>query len=224
VTDTAESAAGDRGLRLRGHGDRRHHDRRALARSPHNRRRRRRRRQKFQGFAFGALIMALPGGAAKLTPKHHGQQKGQVTVTMGQFRPIAADEAYNDLIKEAAATYDIDPNLIRAVMRAESAFNPLVVSRAGAEGLMQLMPALQEELGVEDPFDPAQNVLAGARYLKWLLDRHRGNLDLAIASYNAGPGAVARYKAIPPYRETRNYVKTVKQFLAETREETANGD
>jgi soluble lytic murein transglycosylase-like protein len=94
-----------------------------------------------------------------------------------------------------------------------------VVSRAGAQGLMQLMPELSEEMGVIDPFDPMQNVIAGARYLKWLLDRNKGNLDLAIASYNAGPGAVAHYKTIPPYPETRQYVKNVKQFLAQAREE-----
>jgi soluble lytic murein transglycosylase-like protein len=166
---------------------------------------------------LGAALVALPSTHAKPAAK------GRVTVTMGDFRAVPAHRAYDTLIEHAAAVHGIDPALIRAVMRAESAFNPLVVSRAGAQGLMQLMPELSGELGVIDPFDPAQNILAGARYLKWLLDLHKGNIDLAIASYNAGPGAVARYKEIPPYRETREYVKNVKQFLSDAREET-NGD
>ena len=133
--------------------------------------------------------------------------------TSEDFRPLPATIAYNDAIAEAADLYKLDPNLIRAIIRAESAFNPFAVSRAGAQGLMQLMPAVAEELNVLDPFDPRQNIFGGARYLRWLLDRNDGNLDLAVASYNAGPGAVDRYNGIPPYRETRNYVKKVNLFL-----------
>jgi soluble lytic murein transglycosylase-like protein len=128
---------------------------------------------------------------------------------------VPAQEAYDDLIKEAAATYGLDVNLIRAVMRAESSFNPLVVSPAGAQGLMQIMPALAQELGVTDPFDPRQNIMAGARYLRQLLDAHKGNVKLTLASYNAGPGNVARYKGIPPFRETRDYVKKITGYLEE---------
>ena len=91
------------------------------------------------------------------------------------------------------------------------------MSSAGALGLMQLMPAMAEELNVLDPFDPRQNILGGSRYLRDLLDSHHGNVDLAVASYNAGPGAVARYRGIPPYRETRNYVKTVNHFIKQAR-------
>ena len=107
----------------------------------------------------------------------------------------------------------MDPNLIHAVMQAESAFHPYAVSSAGAEGLMQLMPELSDEIGVSDAFDPRENIMGGARYLKRLLDHHDGNLDLALASYNAGPGNVERYGGVPPFRETRNYVKTIKQIL-----------
>ena len=132
---------------------------------------------------------------------------------MQDFRAVPAQEAYDELIKEAAALYRIDANLVRAVMRAESSFNPMVVSPAGAQGLMQIMPALAQELGVTDPFDPRQNVMAGARYLRQLLDSHRGNVKLALASYNAGPGNVARYKGVPPFKETRDYVKKITDYL-----------
>ena len=137
---------------------------------------------------------------------------------MNEFRAVPAQAAYDDLIKEAAHVYRLDPNLIRGVMRAESAFNPFVVSPAGAQGLMQIMPALAEELGVTDPFDPRQNVMAGARYLRQLLDAHKGNVKLTLASYNAGPGNVARYKGIPPFRETRTYVKKITDYLSEAAE------
>ena len=89
------------------------------------------------------------------------------------YRPLPATIAYNDAIAEAAHLYRLDPDLIRAIIRAESAFNPFAVSHAGAQGLMQLMPAVAEELNVLDPFDPRQNIFGGARYLRWLLDRQR---------------------------------------------------
>lgn len=136
-----------------------------------------------------------------------------VSVSMGEFRAVPAAEAYDSLIGEAARAYKLDENLIRGVMRAESSFDPTVVSPAGAQGLMQIMPALALELGVTDPFDPRQNIMAGARYLRQLLDAHHGNLRLALASYNAGPGNVARYKGVPPFKETRNYVKKITEYL-----------
>jgi soluble lytic murein transglycosylase-like protein len=148
--------------------------------------------------------------------------KPNVAVSMQDFRALDPARAYDELIAEAAETYNLDPELIRAVMRAESAFNPLALSRAGAQGLMQLMPALAAEMGVDDPFDPRQNIMGGARYLRWLLDRHKGNLPLSLASYNAGPTAVARYKAIPPFKETRQYVKKITGFLADAHEEATN--
>ena len=131
-----------------------------------------------------------------------------------EFFAVPPDQAYEPIIQEAASTYDVDPALIRAVMQAESAFHPFAVSRTGAEGLMQLMPSLASEMGVSDSFDPRENIMGGVRYLKQLLDYHNGNLDLALASYNAGPGNVERYKGVPPFTETRNYVKTIKALLA----------
>ena len=142
-----------------------------------------------------------------------------VAVSMDEFRALPPDRAYDDLIAEAATEYSLDPHLIRAVMRAESAFNPLVVSPAGAQGLMQLMPALAQELGITDPFDPRQNIMGGAKYLKWLLDRNRGNIPLSLAGYNAGPTIVAKYRKVPPFRETQNYVKRITGFLEEARRE-----
>ena len=142
--------------------------------------------------------------------------KPQVDVTT-EFEVVPAKEAYEDIIQEAAKTYDIDASLIRAVMQAESAFHPYVVSRAGAEGLMQLMPALADEMGVTDSFDPRENIMGGARYLKQLLDLHNGNIALTLASYNAGPGNVRRYRGVPPFKETRTYVKKIKQILKNER-------
>ncbi|MDO8677255.1 MAG: lytic transglycosylase domain-containing protein [Acidobacteriota bacterium] len=130
-----------------------------------------------------------------------------------EFEVVPAKKAYEDIIQEAAKTYNIDPALIRAVMQAESAFHPYVVSRAGAEGLMQLMPDLADEMGVTDSFDPRENIMGGARYLKQLLDQHNGNIALTLASYNAGPGNVKRYGGVPPFKETRTYVKKIKAIL-----------
>ena len=128
-----------------------------------------------------------------------------------------ARSAYDDIVGEAARLYHLDPHMIRAVMQAESGFNAMAVSPVGAIGLMQLMPAVAAELGVIDPLDPRQNIMGGSRYLRQLLDAHRGNVRLALASYNAGPGNVAKYGAIPPFKETQNYVKKVTALLADAR-------
>jgi soluble lytic murein transglycosylase-like protein len=95
----------------------------------------------------------------------------------------------------------------------ESAFNPLAVSKAGAQGLMQIMPELAEELSVVNVFDPQQNIMAGARYLRSLLDLYEGDVSMALAGYNAGPGSVARYGAIPPFEETQHYVETITRLV-----------
>ncbi|HKR62646.1 MAG TPA: lytic transglycosylase domain-containing protein [Thermoanaerobaculia bacterium] len=114
------------------------------------------------------------------------------------------------MLQEAARTHGVDARLLAAVAHRESAWNPRAVSRTGACGLMQLMPATAQYLGVRDVFDPRENIFGGARYLRTLLDAFDGDLDLALAAYNAGPGAVEKYRGVPPYRETKAYVAAVK--------------
>jgi len=119
-------------------------------------------------------------------------------------------EVYEDLIVHHATEQNISADLVRAVIQVESAFNPLARSIKGAMGLMQLMPATARALGVTNAYDPGQNIRAGVTYLKQLLARYDSNVELALAAYNAGPGAVEKYGAVPPYRETRNYVHKIR--------------
>jgi soluble lytic murein transglycosylase-like protein len=117
---------------------------------------------------------------------------------------------YDNMISKAASKFNLDAALIKAVIKAESNFNHQAVSRAGAKGLMQLMPQTASALKVDDVFHPVDNIEGGARYLRYLLNLYRGNLTLALAAYNAGEGAVAKYNfGVPPYRETQNYVRRV---------------
>jgi soluble lytic murein transglycosylase-like protein len=113
------------------------------------------------------------------------------------------------MIREVSARYNVDPALIRAVMQTESNWNSTAVSRKGALGLMQLVPGTAQQLGVNNAFDPKQNLDGGVRYLHMLLERYNGDLDRALAAYNAGPGAVDRARGVPRYRETREYVHKV---------------
>jgi soluble lytic murein transglycosylase-like protein len=124
------------------------------------------------------------------------------------FSPQDIDAA----IDQAAARHNVDPNLVRAVIKVESNFNPNAVSRKGAMGLMQLMPQTARQLRVSNPFDPQQNVDAGVRHLKQLMESYGGDVKLTLAAYNAGQGAVARSAGVPHFAETRNYVKRITQL------------
>ena len=139
--------------------------------------------------------------------------------TVRATRYVAADRGwqYETLISEHARLNGVRSDLVRAVMQVESAFNPNAISPKGAMGLMQLMPATMRQYGVRNAFNPAENVRAGVAYLRDLLDRYSNNEELALAAYNAGPGAVDKHgQAVPPYRETRNYVAKISKMTETT--------
>jgi soluble lytic murein transglycosylase len=125
---------------------------------------------------------------------------------------IYLDPQYNQIINEACAYYKVDPALIQAMIKVESNFNRYAVSRAGAQGLMQLMPKTARRFNVNDPFHPVENIWAGVYYVKWLMVLFNYDYDLVMAGYNAGENAVIKYNGIPPYRETQNYVKRVNYY------------
>lgn len=173
----------------------------------------------------GMFVYELPDGTRLLTDHEVNDRnyrlirtgrttQGAGLLLAGQnrqfFRPDP--DAYDNLIRRLSRKHKIDHTLVKAVMRVESAFNPYATSDKGAAGLMQLMPSTAEQYGVEDIYDPEQNISAGIRHLKYLLQRFKYKKRIAIAAYNAGEGAVSRYKGVPPYSETREYVRKVLRF------------
>lgn len=122
-------------------------------------------------------------------------------------------EGIEVMVDKVSAKYGLDPALLKAVIKAESNFNPLALSSAGAMGLMQLMPATARSLGVKNSYDALENLEGGAKYLKSLLNRFKGNVNMALAAYNAGPGTVEKYGGVPPFRETVSYIQKVKSMV-----------
>lgn len=129
--------------------------------------------------------------------------------TAADDRPAPAAPRFDDFVVAHAQRHALRPELVRAVIQVESGYNPMATSPKGAMGLMQLMPATARSLGVRNPYDPEDNIRGGTAYLRQLLDKYEGNEQLALAAYNAGSGAVDRYGTVPPYRETRDYVRRV---------------
>ena len=180
--------------------------------------------QEVNTLAFPVRLKGQTGQTA-IGPVKIGSQPVDPTAGMPA---VSSSESVDKAIEEAANRHGVDPNLVRAVVKVESNFNPHAVSRKGAVGLMQLMPSTAKSLSVGNAFDPHQNVDAGVRHLKSLLENYNGNVELSLAAYNAGSGAVNRNRGIPPYRETRDYVRKitdiylasgVKQRVKESRDE-----
>jgi len=160
------------------------------------------------------FVNAEPPATAKITPNKSANRAIYLpseTSFTGQSRPAMYldHDGTDKMVREAAERHNVDPALVRAVIETESNWNPMAKSRKGAMGLMQLIPSTAIRFGVNDAFSPKQNVDAGVHYLKTLLERYNGNLDLALAAYNAGEGAVDRAHGVPAYHETRNYVQRV---------------
>ncbi len=160
--------------------------------------------------ANGTLVLSDRSIDAPTTVYKVSGTPSYVTTRPAEDDGVSEDSRYEPLIQEHATRRALRPELVRAVIQVESGFNARALSPKGAMGLMQLMPATARSLGVNNPWDPAQNIRGGTDYLRQLLDEYDGNEELALAAYNAGAGAVAKYgRRIPPYRETRDYVRKV---------------
>jgi len=166
--------------------------------------------------AAGNLVMSDKPKAGSARSYAVAPTSGTIRTT----RPLVASRAirYADLIEEHASQQSLSPDLVRAVIQAESGFNPRARSVKGAMGLMQLMPDTAAEYGVQNPYDPEENIRGGAAYLASLMRRYDDDESLALAAYNAGPGAVEKYgRTVPPYRETRNYVARIRNAAPSAR-------
>jgi hypothetical protein len=160
-------------------------------------------------------LAKLPYGASRVNVSEP-LQENQPESAHGKITSLPHEEnsefRFDHIVQRVANRYEVDPALVRAIIMAESSYNPKAVSKKGAEGLMQLMPRTAEYLGVEDTFNPEHNIDAGVRYFKQLLDQFNGNVKLALAAYNAGGSRVRKYKGIPPFKDTQYYVKKVFEY------------
>lgn len=198
-------------------GDRRAGERRSPERAGPGRRRGERRKTTARAGLLMAVLSLLSGGRILLRPTVETSTDGfRLAPDVTEMKTDETDPSrFDAIIEEASALYGVNSALVKAVIQAESRFNPLAVSPVGARGLMQLMPVIAREYGALDPLDAKQNVFAGVKYLSNLLDRYNGNVSMALAGYNAGPTAVKRFRGIPPYRETRGYVRKIQNLIAE---------
>ncbi len=155
------------------------------------------------------MRLTVPGGRVDMPAREIVSIEAEDVFQANPTPPRAAAGPFSELIRAAAKRHGVDEMLITCVIAEESNFNPRAISPRLAAGLMQLLPSTALRFAVTDVFDPVQNIEGGTRYLKELLDRYRGDLKLALAAYNAGPEVVTRYGGVPPYTETRNYVKHI---------------
>ena len=161
----------------------------------------------------GYLLSGLAGGREALPTAHQAHAASAQAESTSADTDANSENAIDAHIREVASRYGVSAELVAAVIEAESDFNPRAVSRQGAQGLMQLMPETAAILGVADPFDPRANIEAGVRHLRALMDRFGNDLPLVLAAYNAGEVAVIKHRGVPPYRETRAYVKRILKRL-----------
>lgn len=161
---------------------------------------------------FGSLLTNQPVASVQAQIALPALQP--VAATTNNYAKASKPQLLN-MISQIAHKHGVDEKLVKAVIQQESGFNPQATSHCGAKGLMQLMPSTAKTLGVNDAYNPVQNVDGGVRHLKWLLSKYNGNVILALAAYNAGSGAVDKYDGVPPYAETQNYVKSIlKNYLS----------
>ena len=176
---------------------------------------------------YNPMLALKNAGASQMTLSssvlghHHEQQPDTLSKDQSSLNGGKKEILFWPIIQSAANRHDVDPVLIRAIIFAESGYNPKAISKRGAQGLMQLMPETAYELGVEDSFNPEDNIHGGVEYFKLLLDRFDGDVELALAAYNAGSRKVRQYQGVPPFKATQHYVKKVLKYYQLYKEQMA---